>query len=712
MTVTARYNFVPLSEHVCRAEDIGLRGPPSQDEPILGGLSGCLPFTIFCRTPLLICAPDAEDGKKIKRFLHTPDGRPIIPGSSLRGMIRNVMEIACFGRFHLVDNRRFGVRDLSPTAQQDYRDRISERIDGAFAPKSRAGWLQRVNGTLTLFPCAFARIDHSDLDKIGPGFARNIAGLRGDTTREQGRMAKDVEGAFTDTGHTLDRDLWVEDTPSAHMHNGKTLRYRKALREYTRGYSIKSGTLVFSGLPSSRKHMEFFFFDRQDNGVEVSSEVWRKFIDVHEEQEKSSETWGWRKQTLDNGGMIPVFWLGTDAAPGAPTAIGLVMMFKLPADNTTHDLIRHSSPDHLNADIIDLPTRIFGRIHENGGQSFRGRVSFGYAELKGDPDAIPKDKDSCNTVLGAPKPSFVPAYVRQRDFGHTDGKALQVVGQRNGTNIYAQYRSYMNWDNQREELRGWKRYPAGLEWPPPPVPRGVSDNATVCLAPLYEQQKGLRFRGRIRFHNLSRVELGALIWASTFGGERYFHRLGLGKAFGWGQVCFTFGTAMLRPNDPGEPAPTTDDCLNEFTAAMEKWADSKKIPGGWRNSVQIRRLLAMANPELGKKRGETHLRSMNLNIGGQNDFQKAKNAGAILPEYTDPEEHWEARVVPSNVVKGGSRQQAQPAAPGAFQEGDQVRWLDEALDGVVLADEQNGEVEVRLSDGMIERIPVAELRRI
>ncbi len=194
MTVTARYNFVPLSEHVCRAEDIGLRGPPSQDEPILGGLSGCLPFTIFCRTPLLICAPDAEDGKKIKRFLHTPDGRPIIPGSSLRGMIRNVMEIACFGRFHLVDNRRFGVRDLSPTAQQDYRDRISERIDGAFAPKSRAGWLQRVNGTLTLFPCAFARIDHSDLDKIGPGFARNIAGLRGDTTREQGAWPRMWKG--------------------------------------------------------------------------------------------------------------------------------------------------------------------------------------------------------------------------------------------------------------------------------------------------------------------------------------------------------------------------------------------------------------------------------------------------------------------------------------------------------------------------------------
>ncbi len=88
--------------------------------------------------------------------------------------------------------------------------------------------------------------------------------------------------------------------------------------------------------------MEFFFFDRQDNGVEVSSEVWRKFIDVHEEQEKSSETWGWRKQTLDNGGMIPVFWLGTDAAPGAPTAIGLVMMFKLPADTlpTTSFVIR------------------------------------------------------------------------------------------------------------------------------------------------------------------------------------------------------------------------------------------------------------------------------------------------------------------------------------------------------------------------------------
>ncbi|HFD17052.1 MAG TPA: hypothetical protein ENJ38_12220, partial [Rhodospirillales bacterium] len=42
-----------------------------------------------------------------------PDGRYAIPGSSLKGLIRAVVEIAGFGRMRMVDDIRPGLRDIS-----------------------------------------------------------------------------------------------------------------------------------------------------------------------------------------------------------------------------------------------------------------------------------------------------------------------------------------------------------------------------------------------------------------------------------------------------------------------------------------------------------------------------------------------------------------------------------------------------------------------
>ena len=59
MKVTAPYNFVPLSRHVFLPEDKDLGGtPPAQDTPIDGGVSGVIPFSLTCDTPLLVAGPD------------------------------------------------------------------------------------------------------------------------------------------------------------------------------------------------------------------------------------------------------------------------------------------------------------------------------------------------------------------------------------------------------------------------------------------------------------------------------------------------------------------------------------------------------------------------------------------------------------------------------------------------------------------------------
>jgi len=167
MTLTAPYNFVPLSRHVCQAKDLdqALAGVPSQDMPIEGGLSGSLTLTLTCDGPLLVnWRPQAQktDPKTMGRVpIPMEKDVPAIPGSTLRGMVRNVLEIATFGKMALVDDQRTSMRDLN--AVLDYRRHFTATLNrDHYASKVNAGWLRIVGGAVTLTPCEYARVDHWD----------------------------------------------------------------------------------------------------------------------------------------------------------------------------------------------------------------------------------------------------------------------------------------------------------------------------------------------------------------------------------------------------------------------------------------------------------------------------------------------------------------------------------------------------------------------
>ena len=718
MKVTAPYNFVPLSDKICAAKDLdtSLGELPSQDVPCSAGLSGEIPITLTTKTPFLISGPQSGE----KSFLTDPFGAPIIPGSSLRGMIRNVMEIASFARFGFVDDRMMGVRDLAPTAREDYGNRITEKRLGGFAPRTLAGWLCREGQQLVIRRCAYARIDHSDLDVLAKGFQRDVKTLSRQKDQEK-RQAKQVHDLFVAKGGQTHSTLWVEDNESAHSHNRKELTYRKALTAAKPGYTQKSGTLIFTGLPGSNKHMEFFFFD-EGNPLEVSDEAWRKFIAVHEEQEKENQTWVWRREQLDRGGAIPVFWLPNDK--GEVDQLGLAMMFKLAADNSTHDMIDNTNKDHRNAEIIDLPTRIFGRLAKE--DSFKTRVSFGYGFLRSRaPEVFSRE-----VVGAAPKPGFLPSNVRQLDFGSDDSALLMTrPGDRP---VYAQYRSYMDWQGnpKGEELRGWKRYPArgDRKHEPPTIPDSVGEGARSRLNALYDPE-GMRFEAKVRFHNMHPVELGALLWCLNWGGEaRLCHSLGMGKAYGWGQISVALGPMKLR----GSGADATAETLQtQFISAMETWAQMASIKNGWARSKQVLGLLAMADPTLGESRIVSHLKQMVLNPDiSKNDFLDAKKSGSVLPEYLHATDTWGPPSAPA-LAKGaqaprrGGHQQASgaqgqqqgrrnippPANNGPFRKGERVTWVDEGETVTVDGDEAMGVVLVMLDDGDVETVSASELKR-
>lgn len=766
----APYNFVPLSKHV-RTE----WGPdPSQDIPYRDGLSGTLAITVTADTPLLVSGSDevaptddrnVTDGDataaRPKRFFRSPDGTPAIPGSSLRGMVRNVVEIIGYGKFQLVDDRRYGLRDLTAAARLDYGAQFTEKTgDRRYRARSLAGWLSRGrDGGWLITPCAFARIDHGQLAYLSPQFATRLADIK--KRREQDeRTAEKLVEAWESLHGSIDpiepMPFSVEPEATAHRHSPGGLMYREAFvpGRVTTGTQTEErrGTLVFTGQPGQKKHLEFVFLDGEAGPpIEISPKVWNGFIAVHEGQEKPSPTWEFWRERLATGAVsrIPVFYLLDQR--NRLRALGLALMFKLAQDDSTHDLIRSAGGDHLPGAKqddagLDLAERMFGLIDEAGAGSFKGRIDIGLARLI-DPERF--EAPTYKTILGAPKPSFFPAYVRQVDFTDGEGAAL-ASRERPGRDDreVAQYRTYMPWRNATAELRGWKRYPARGPGSHPPKQLNASQEKSagshVRLQPL-QRDGGLAFEGLVHFHNLLPVELGALVWALEWGGDPALrHGLGMGKPFGWGQVSVRIEREhrrlRVRPNRPEALAPSLEICRDEFVAAMEAWALRRGIAGGWAAGPQLRRLRAMADPS-------------NVGLNGPlgypvldperriNGFQEAKRNGLVLREYWDRSDEqafqeWRQGkrkqppvAIPAlSQVKGFAPEgtpapqaagpgRAQTPGPQLFRRGERVRNIAESeeLAAAMVVEEQASPgalVLIRYDDGSEEKVGPRMLQRV
>lgn len=611
-SIDAPYNFVPLADWVYCPD---WASQVSHDLPFKDGLCGHLELTITAHSPVLVGrehrpdeAPCAGHPGQVHPY-QLPDGRYALPGTALKGMLRNVIEIATFSRMALVDDQRLGVRDLTRGARPIYVNRMTETVSTkTYLAKSRAGWLwfDPNAGAWLLQPCDYARVEHSALLAYRPGAWVALH------TRP---TAAQKYAAWQPT------PLAVQFTPGpqvAHAHGGgKSLLYRKAT---ALGTGTTNGTLVFTGQPNfgnHAKHMEFIFYGTAGASLRVHETVFRGFLDIHDQHTANgpASPWAyWRNQT-----RVPVFWL--DDGHGGVASLGLAMMYKLPYTHSLHNAISHSSSRHLEdhrIDQLDLATLLFGRVGDKPEDCLRGRVTIHHAVADGQPQpqALPA------TILNGPKPTYYPNYIHQP---RATNNRIPETDKRGYTTLM----------EDGCQLRGWKRYPArpGDQVEPQTLTEEQAANPAVqvILNPL---RAGTTFRTRLTFHNLRPAELGALCWALTWGGQPGLrHGIGMGKPFGYGQVGVTIDTADLRPNRLDTTAPTWRDCVTVFIETIEK-AHRTSRPGGrpWRDSREIRTLLAMADPNR-QPFGDSRLRHMRLSTEQENDFKDAKNARLVLADY-------------------------------------------------------------------------------
>ena len=500
----APYNFVPLNERV-------IEGEPAADFSAYheGRLSGNIQCEIENLTPLYIrdtldeqqVAGNDESNDNPEFF--SPAGRYRIPGSSLRGMVRNLVEIMSYGRMLCDGKRKFFFRQVGDTSALGihYRDTMTHSAAEGYCPKIKAGFLRRKG------PNSYEMLPSRELEDTQ--FYRVNYDYRSRIVRNTNIRINKFEF----------REVYFRPVaPAMHDHRGGKLRLKYALVEnvsespmqgYVKGYMISSGD--FAGT----KHMHWIINDASGTAIPIDREIIKDYQNDSSRDERSDLL---KMLERNQNAPVPCFYLTDDS--GAITSLGFTGMYRLAYRTRVGDHINQSPNDDKT---IDLCEAIFGKS-----AGFASRVCFEDASLQSAvadvamPVCAPK-------ILSSPKPTTFQHYLDQHR-GRGRGEQFNS-------------RNLRHWDSDCV-IRGHKMY-----WHKNSDSQGVADNlkwAENTLPPPNDTQHtrikparpGAQFSGRIRFENLTEVELGALLFALDLP-ENHYHKLGMGKPLGLGTVKIT-----------------------------------------------------------------------------------------------------------------------------------------------------------------------------
>ncbi len=622
--ITAAYNFVPLNERILLPD---WAKQVSHDVPFTEGISGVLQLKIHTLTPLLVGSGQPREHKEPVQPYRLPDGRCAIAGNSLRGMIRNVLQIASFGRMQEVDDVQLSFRDLHN--KKDYLDAFSS----SQARKSKAAWLKYTEQGWQLLPCAYAQVEQKQLQCCF------LKGKQKLGAKDQTADIKyDMLGGAQTVWFSLKTERNIHKTQDSTDYLGKV----EHLAKHKRTDCQHQGITVVTGQPSDSKndkakHTEFLFSVSTTESIELAPKLMQQFLQDHHSQSNQTNnnngranTWDyWYKQLKDPSSAIgtgkipgiPVFWLPDANNPNHVKHLGLSQMFRLPYANSLGQALDNSNPLHRATDTnaYDLCDLMFGTIRPESEHSLKGRVSFSLGLLEGQENLLPVSEA---TVLSSPKPNYYPAYIQQ-----TEQKAGQLVISSKNKHGKPEY-VYHTLNHPNAKLRGYKRYPIR---PPEqvkvaPLPDKVTPDSkvTVRLQPLAQ---GHNFTARIRIHNLLPLELGALLWALEGDTENPLtHSLGMGKAFGYGQVNVKIIDSKLLCNHPDKTASKLEEYRNVFIEWMNQFCQ-KQFHQNWHETPQLEALLSMMDANKTKNHC---LEPMALE-----QFRNSIKQGLTLAQYND-----------------------------------------------------------------------------
>lgn len=552
------YNFVPAPEW----KDVfkpDWADQVTHDQPFSDGESGEIEIDIVAETPIFIRS-GKEPRDKTQYFpSYIKDGKKThyIPGSSIKGMFRNVLEIMSRSMLNpgFVANNRFFYRDLRNGSH--YKAQYDTQ-------QVKAGWLSLdENSQWQILPSDWCFIRHDVLDTYYNNeikFKRTFLKRQPYENYSLPSKYRMSEGKYGDL-----EELFYERDVNFNIEIIRNHRYtRRVAVPDENGKGRFNGTIVFTGQPGLRNEQdrdksrhtgkvhEFVFFNDGNTPKIISPDVVKDFKFSHQDHDPNVKNdWKRFRKFIYEGDMVPVFYQERE---GMIVHFGLAYLYKLPYKKSIHDIRPLTEYlDQSNGDtsgVMDLAKTIFGHASKDDG--LKGRVSVSHAICTNEV-AYPHE---VSIVLGQPKASYYPHYLAD-------------------PNTASAY------DNSNAKLSGFKRYFNRKSCVTRNMGEANHENKKI-ITPFKPLHAGSVFKAFIRFHNLRKCELGALLSAITFHGNDDYvrHQLGGAKPYGFGKV-----KVNVKGISGVSPKLTRDDAMKCFEKLMtenapnpiKKWFTSDTI---------------------------------------------------------------------------------------------------------------------------------------
>lgn len=483
---TAPYNFVPLPGKAVESP-LGEALPKDKDgipdyskykEYIKDHIKkndahdGYLSFEIETLTPLFI-------GDGTGKFF-APDGTPVIPGSTIRGMIKNYMKILTCGTMikrEDITERQLYFRDCASgnALNEYYKKRFGEE-------KAQPGFLAKKDGKYYIYEADATDYKFSQYADEDDAFVQ---------------PEEDASLMFNKSSYceyTLTNGLCVQSG----YFDGKKHYYKFNRVLWQKCYEVPENVLQSYRNDSSRKGTDLLKYAKNDDSEKIKLHSILKFFDGNNAHGLTF--------------LMPCFYVIEN---NEIAHFGAQENYRIQYKDSVFDRI----PDTVNQEnIIDFADSLFGRK-----EFFAGRLYFEDAGIT-DRSLRLKDPEQ-SKVLMTPNPTSFQLYLEQpKENPGSENKKKRK-------------RPLFHWDSDTV-IRGYKLYwhKKNYDW------KGVAGESD------WEQSEGYImqpvpaktvFKGRIRFKNLTDIEIGALISVLSLGDSKFSDgrfKIGMGKPLGMGSI--------------------------------------------------------------------------------------------------------------------------------------------------------------------------------
>lgn len=586
------YNFVPFRK---RAEDSD-HAPNYHDHWKEHTYSGFLSLVITTETPLLMLkqVSEATDDKPAVFTVRTDSrGEPVIPGSSIKGMLRSVIEQATGSPLGIFGHQgaRFSYRATSDDARKLKIARVKSHDPAAEILELEV--LTAIKGAPvwdTWIPdiecSAVLNKKHRDLITVVVKQDANKQ-WHGVSLASGGQPLAANEFTLTGYLHKTGRSIDIKKRerifPTSVRTSGKASASVKK-----RTLTLKDHT--YGTLMSDWRERLMTLSEEQALGPNGEPLEKTPYSPRQGGKRPDSLWWG-----LEEGATLFVRFVDDNHQNGEVEAMYPGMITR-ELDPDPIELEEHLKPSE-SVSRLSPAERMFGWTAPQGDDSggYRGQLRFGAVQCSSHA-AIHRFTNGIQLApLNSPKPNQARFYTHNKQGKPRDGEN-RSEGYKKGLYTLAGNKVYPH-----QNYTGDYWSPSGNTWTADeavdrkknaPYQKADNGHFRYYLAPHGTKYKvsfatdswvkpKTGFGTTIRFDNLSKADLQALLWAADFTGDPAdgrFYRLGMGKPLGFGSVSvrIDFDKSAIWTTDNlckrylfEEAAPETEDALRGLSEEFD-----------------------------------------------------------------------------------------------------------------------------------------------